>query len=100
MTALELKFPPDHPAGPGHFPGNPIIPGACLLDETLRTIGAALGHSPTPCRIGAVKFFHPVRPGDRVAIEFEHTGEGGVTFSCAVGDTKVMAGQVTWDSTR
>lgn len=96
MTALELQFAADHPAGPGHFPGNPIIPGACLLDETLRAIGAALGRSLAPCRISAVKFFHPVRPGDRVAVEFDHAGEDGVTFICTVGGTKVMAGQVSW----
>src|SRR5262249_41812259 len=30
-----IRFPKDHPVGPGHFPGNPIIPGALLLDEIL-----------------------------------------------------------------
>ncbi len=28
-----LCFPVDHPALAGHFPGNPIVPGAVLLDH-------------------------------------------------------------------
>ena len=30
-----IRFPADHPTGPDHFPGNPIIPGAVLLDELM-----------------------------------------------------------------
>lgn len=100
MAELALQFSSDHPAAAGHFPGNPIIPGACLLSEALRAIESALGCRLTLCEIGSAKFFHPVRPGDRVAIVFERTGGSGIRFSCAVGDRKVMTGQVTWRVTR
>jgi 3-hydroxyacyl-[acyl-carrier-protein] dehydratase len=39
VTALMVKFAVNHPCGAGHFPGNPIIPGALLLDEVLACIG-------------------------------------------------------------
>ena len=31
MNKLTLQIAADHPTGAGHFPGNPIIPGALLL---------------------------------------------------------------------
>lgn len=100
MAELALQFPPDHPAAEGHFPGNPIVPGACLLSETLRAIESALGCSLAPCEIGFAKFFHPVRPGDRITVEYERAGAAGVRFSCAVGDKKVMTGQAACRTTR
>jgi 3-hydroxyacyl-[acyl-carrier-protein] dehydratase len=94
----ELFFPADHPAAPGHFPGNPIIPGAVLLNETLRTVAAALGASVSPCCIRSAKFLAPVRPGERVAIEFARTQAGGVRFSCAVNGKAVLRGEVVCDA--
>jgi 3-hydroxymyristoyl/3-hydroxydecanoyl-(acyl carrier protein) dehydratase len=35
-----LSFAPDHPTAAGHFPGNPILPGALLLDEVVLAIAA------------------------------------------------------------
>jgi 3-hydroxymyristoyl/3-hydroxydecanoyl-(acyl carrier protein) dehydratase len=33
-----LRLPADHPSVEGHFPGNPIFPGAVLLDEILHAL--------------------------------------------------------------
>jgi hypothetical protein len=68
-----LHFPLDHPAGPGHFPGNPIIPGAGLLDEVV----ASIVPNGWAGQIDAAKFHHPVRPGDTVAVT--HTTDGDAT---------------------
>ena len=78
MATAERVFPADHPAALGHFPGNPIIPGAVLLDETLRAIESGLGVSLACLRIRSAKFLAPVRPGDRVVIEFSRPGAGPV----------------------
>jgi 3-hydroxymyristoyl/3-hydroxydecanoyl-(acyl carrier protein) dehydratase len=67
---IERVLQPDHPASRGHFPGNPIIPGAVLLSETLVAIEAGLGARLMPFQITSAKFLRPTRPGDRVQIEF------------------------------
>jgi 3-hydroxyacyl-[acyl-carrier-protein] dehydratase len=96
---LERSLAPDHPAAQGHFPGNPIIPGAVLLSETLRAIESALGLPLSPCAIRAAKFPHPARPGERLRIEFSgHPGET-IRFSCAVGVLAVLSGEVTCPAT-
>jgi len=94
MTVIDKVFPHDHPASQGHFPGNPIIPGAVLLDETLRAIGAGPDAGLAPFRIRSAKFLHPARPGDRMLIRFSRTPEGEIRFTCAVGETPVLTGQI------
>lgn len=97
MATAERRFPLDHPAAQGHFPGNPIIPGAVLLSETLSAIEAGLGVSLSPCRVKSAKFVHPVRPGDRVAIEYSGFVKRGIKFTCAVEGQAVLSGEVACD---
>jgi 3-hydroxymyristoyl/3-hydroxydecanoyl-(acyl carrier protein) dehydratase len=92
---IERVLQLDHPASRGHFPGDPIIPGAVLLSETLLAIEAALGASLVPFQITSAKFLHPTRPGDRVRIEFSRNARGEVAFTCAVGGRPVLTGQMS-----
>ena len=93
---LATTLPADHPAAQGHFPGNPIIPGAVLLSETVRGIEAHLGRSLAPYRVRRAKFPHPARPGDELRIAFTDARRS-IRFECAVGDRIVLAGEVECD---
>jgi 3-hydroxyacyl-[acyl-carrier-protein] dehydratase len=90
---VERLFPMDHPAAPGHFPGNPVMPGAVLLAETLRAIEAGLGERISPCRIRSAKFLAPVRPGERFAIEFSRASSGSIRFTVTVAGSTVLNGE-------
>lgn len=92
MTALRVKFAINHPCGAGHFPGNPIIPGALLLDEVLTCIATDLKIANMVWRIKSAKFPQPVRPGDTVHIDYTQTANGEIRFKCSVFDSKVMSG--------
>ena len=94
MTTLERTFLSDHAAAQGHFPGNPIIPGALLLSEALRAIESSLGRDLCPYQIRSAKFIRPVRPGERVSIDFSRRDEKRISVSCKVGATTVLAGEV------
>lgn len=86
--ATEIGFAEDHPTAAGHFPGNPVIPGALLLDAVLRAVAGA---APAPsCAIRTAKFLRPVRPGDRLRIEWQWRGNDA-QFRCALptGDVAV-----------
>jgi 3-hydroxymyristoyl/3-hydroxydecanoyl-(acyl carrier protein) dehydratase len=91
---LEHVFQPNHPSSRGHFEGNPIIPGAVLLNEAIAAIGRAEGLPPAPIAISSAKFLHPARPGDRVVIEFSRGGDA-IDFSCAVEGKTVLTGQLS-----
>ena len=98
MATVERTFPSDHAAAQGHFPGNPIIPGALLLSETLRAIESSLGKDLRPYQIPSAKFLRPVRPGERVSIDFSSRDEKRISFSCKVGATLVLAGEVVCEA--
>ena len=94
LATLGVGFAADHAAARGHFPDNPIIPGALLLSEALRAIETSLGKNLCPYQIRSAKFIRPVRPGERVSIDFSQRGEKRISFSCKVGTTTVLAGEV------
>lgn len=82
-THIMFQIAPDHPASPGHFPGNPIVPGAVLLD----TLVAALFPDGWSGAIEAAKFHYPVRPGDKLSAT--HTIEdGAIRFKCWLANSE------------
>ncbi|MGC8559902.1 MAG: hypothetical protein ACP5O1_04405 [Phycisphaerae bacterium] len=61
-------FPPDVIMFSGHFPGDPIVPGHCLLElvlDVLKSFGYRLEFK----TIHRAKFHLPVRPGDVCSID-------------------------------
>jgi 3-hydroxyacyl-[acyl-carrier-protein] dehydratase len=66
----EFIIPADHPCLPGHFPGQPIVPGVVMLDRVLAAIEAqhgALG----AVRMPQVKFLQPLLPAQTARIELQ-----------------------------
>lgn len=86
--SLKVRFSADHPTAAGHFPGNPIIPGAVLLNEVLQAMGAAAGDRSV---IRSAKFLQPVRPGDAVVIRWEPDSNGQARFECRLLDPERLA---------
>jgi 3-hydroxyacyl-[acyl-carrier-protein] dehydratase len=99
VTGLVLQFAANHPCGAGHFPGNPIIPGALLLDEILSCIADRLpgADKEKSClwQVKSAKFPHPVRPGDTVHISYIQSANGEIRFDCMVSGNKVGSGIAT-----
>lgn len=82
--SVDVHFRTDDPTAAGHFPGNPIIPGALLLDEVLRAIAGA--NAAPPSLIRSAKFLRPVRPGDALVVGWDTTGTGQTRFECRTRD--------------
>lgn len=88
--SLEVRFAIDHPTAAGHFPGNPIIPGAVLLDEVLQAMAGTDGGRERSV-IRSAKFLQPVRPGDAVVIRWEPDPNGHARFECRLLDPERLA---------
>jgi 3-hydroxymyristoyl/3-hydroxydecanoyl-(acyl carrier protein) dehydratase len=93
-ASAEATFEADHPASRGHFAGNPIIPGAVLLNEAVAAIAAREGMPTAPLSVGQAKFPRPARPGDRVRIEYTRAGNE-IRFTCTVAGEPVLAGHIS-----
>lgn len=63
--------PADHPSLPGHFPGQPVVPGVVILDEVAARARALLGAAAGPRRVPQVKFVAPLLPGQPASIALE-----------------------------
>ena len=91
---IEHAFAPDYPAAQGHFPENPIVPGAVLLSEIWASVAEELGGVPALTRVTSAKFRQPVRPGDRVLVRFATTGNGVVSVVGSVNGANVLTATV------
>ncbi|MDB5411828.1 MAG: beta-hydroxyacyl-ACP dehydratase [Rubritepida sp.] len=90
--STRFTVPEDHPSLPGHFPGQPIVPGVLLLDAVLRAAAASHpAHSRRPLR---AKFPAPVAPGAEVEIQFSPRDGGRLAFSCHCGGVVVLLGEL------
>ncbi|HEV7477578.1 MAG TPA: 3-hydroxyacyl-ACP dehydratase [Burkholderiales bacterium] len=89
MIRIADEVGPAHPALAGHFPGNPIVPGALLLARVARAAAAAFGAGVAGAP--AVKFLAPLRPGERFEVELE-AAKALVKFRVLRGATLIAAG--------
>jgi len=78
---IPLQFAADHPTAAGHFPSNPIIPGALLIDAVLEALGE-YARVDGEITVLAAKFFRPVRPGESLRIRWQFHAGSRATFEC------------------
>lgn len=67
-----VRVAADHPSLPGHFPGNPIVPGVVLLDRIAAAIERV--HDARFARIDSVKFLAPLRPEQDAELRIARDG--------------------------
>ena len=77
MSVARFTVPASHPSLPGHFPGNPVVPGVVLLARVQAAIEAR--HGPLPAlRLPQAKFVRPLLPGQAASIELEPVADAPV----------------------
>jgi 3-hydroxyacyl-[acyl-carrier-protein] dehydratase len=81
----------DHPALPGHFPGNPVVPGVVLLDRVAAAVERIWGQRISG--FAQVKFQRPLRP-DQVAELFIERAGSGVRFRFLSGTNLIASGAI------
>lgn len=93
MHVHQFVVPHDHPALPGHFPGNPVVPGVLLLDHVVSLLEAT--HGPLPgVRLPQVKFLQPLLPGQEARVELSLRRPGSWRFQVFRCDTVLATGDI------
>lgn len=83
-----LRIDAAHPALPGHFPGNPVVPGVLLLQR----VAAALSRWRGAQVVGLeVKFLAPLLPEQDAAIELREDNTR-VRFAITRGNAVLARG--------
>jgi 3-hydroxymyristoyl/3-hydroxydecanoyl-(acyl carrier protein) dehydratase len=86
---ISLTIDPAHPSLAGHFPGDPIVPGAILLDYAIGHIERSFSRK--VATILAAKFHVPVRPLQTVTFRVARGDKDRVTVTASVGSTIVCS---------
>ncbi len=91
FTTLDgtLRIDPAHPALPGHFPGDPIVPGVVLLDHVAARL-EGVGFS--VAKLSMVKFLAPLRPGEAAVLSF-HGDAARLRFRVDRDGTPILHGE-------
>ena len=81
---VTFSIPAGHPSLAGHFPGNPIVPGAVVLDHALRAAGM-----PGAAALKSVKFTGVLRAKEDCIVETSES-DHAVEITCRTGTRQVM----------
>ena len=84
---MMVCFNTNHPIFAGHFPGHPVVPGACLVQIAQELLSDALQQ---PVRFTAVrnlKFRQAVTPEQEVTFTFQQTQDHIVHFQLSILNT-------------
>ncbi len=92
MTEIvrSLTVSAEHPALPGHFPGQPVVPGVVLLAEVAAVACESFSLAGQGSQWRRVKFLAPVLPDQRVDIHLSGNGDG-FSFRILSGTGQHMA---------
>ncbi|MFC0085863.1 hydroxymyristoyl-ACP dehydratase [Dyella flava] len=78
---------PDHPCLPGHFPGQPLVPGVLLLELVAKALRA--WRNQRIARVLEAKFVAPLYPGEQAELQLGEKA-GRVRFEI-LRDSQVLA---------
>lgn len=83
----------DHPALPGHFPGQPVVPGVVILEEVIDCLRAMCRQGLIVTGLPMAKLLSPLSPGERLTITLE-AESGSASFVCSAGGRPVATGTI------
>lgn len=94
MNGYLFHIPHGHPALPGHFPGNPVVPGVLLLEHVISFLEASYGPQ-CSLRLPQVKFLQPLLPGQDAVVELALRGPGSWRFRVLRDGAVLATGDIT-----
>lgn len=90
---MQMSIAVDHPALPGHFPGNPIVPGVVILDYILDAAAAALpAYRVTGIR--KLKFLRPLAAAQVCEVQLADIRAGRLRFECLQAGERIAEGNL------
>lgn len=71
LIKTNIQLNPSHPIFEGHFPGQPILPGVCMLQMVKEVLEAAINNQTRLLKAAELKFLVIVAPEQDKVIQME-----------------------------
>jgi 3-hydroxyacyl-[acyl-carrier-protein] dehydratase len=68
---IQVKLNPEHEIFSGHFPGNPVTPGACMIQMVKELTEGILGYKLRMKQASNVKFMALINPQTHPVLELD-----------------------------
>ncbi|MBN2862440.1 MAG: hypothetical protein JXN62_04705 [Bacteroidales bacterium] len=83
-----IRFDPDHEIFKGHFPGNPILPGVCIIQILKEIVMDMTGEKILLQNVSSIKYLSILNPQNNSMIsfdvEFQEKGQDNIIFCSAI----------------
>lgn len=93
MTSLDFIISNNHPSIPGHFPGNPIVPGAVIIENVIEKF-YKLGGSKEVVSLPTVKFIKPIAANQKIVVCFRNISPILIHFECIYNNQVSVLGRL------
>ncbi|WP_428088035.1 hypothetical protein [Candidatus Thioglobus sp.] len=93
MTSFDFIINNDHPSIPGHFPGNPIVPGAVTIDNVIKA-AYKLNRFKEVKSLSTIKFLQPIATNQKVVVNFYKISAELFSFECVSNKKVLVAGRL------
>jgi 3-hydroxymyristoyl/3-hydroxydecanoyl-(acyl carrier protein) dehydratase len=90
----DFMIPSNHPALIDHFPGNPLVPGAVILDHVLLGCEPFASDDLRSLALKEIKFKSPLRGHELAHVTYSESPMG-LRFKVWVSDQEIASGILT-----
>ena len=92
MISFDFIVNSSHPSIPGHFPGNPIVPGAVIIENVIKAF-SRLDDSREIASLSTVKFIKPIGVNQKVDVNFLSISTELISFECVSNNVVLVLGR-------
>jgi 3-hydroxyacyl-[acyl-carrier-protein] dehydratase len=92
MVYSEGLIEASHPSLPGHFPGDPIVPGVLILQRVIKAAERLFAGAVTAVTVA--KFHARLKPDEKFRVAFEHSNADAVSFRVVRGEILIASGML------
>jgi 3-hydroxyacyl-[acyl-carrier-protein] dehydratase len=88
LLRATIHIHPEHTIFEGHFPGQPVVPGVCMLQLIKEIAEEAMGRTLFLSSANQIKYLNVLRPQANQDISVEIKWQEGLKFNAAIGTSE------------
>jgi 3-hydroxymyristoyl/3-hydroxydecanoyl-(acyl carrier protein) dehydratase len=92
MISFDFIVNSSHPSISGHFPGNPIVPGAVIIENVIKVFSRS-NDSREITSLSTVKFIKPIEVNQKVDVNFLSISTELISFECVSNNVVLVLGR-------